>query len=48
METVASWDSLGHLRLAMEIERSLGIRLPAARLGQINSYATLRAAMAQA
>lgn len=45
METVEAWDSLGHLRLAMEIERSFKIRLPASKLAQVNSYASLRAAM---
>ncbi|RLJ36217.1 HAD superfamily phosphatase (TIGR01681 family)/FkbH-like protein [Litoreibacter meonggei] len=48
MDSLAAWDSLGHLRLAMELEQSLGLRLPAARLGQISSYAELQKAVAEA
>jgi len=45
MDTVARWDSLGHLKLAMEIDKSMGIHLPGDRLGQINSYAALKSAI---
>lgn len=45
MDTVSRWDSLGHLKLAMEIDKSMGIHLPGDRLGQINSYAALKAAI---
>lgn len=46
MDNVPRWDSLGQLRLAMAIEQDLGIRLPATQLGQLRSYAALRAAVA--
>jgi FkbH-like protein len=46
MESLANWDSLAHLKLAMEIEQKMGLRLPAATLGQISSYAHLRQALA--
>lgn len=47
METIAAWDSLGHLRLAMEIEQKMGLRVPGTRLGEINTYAGLKAAVAE-
>lgn len=47
-DSVAGWDSLGHLRLAMEIEQSLGRRIPGDRLGRIRSYQDLRMALAGA
>lgn len=45
-DSIAAWDSLGHLRLAMEIEQALGRRIPGERLGHIRSYQDLRAALA--
>ena len=45
-DSIAAWDSLGHLRLAMEIEQSLGRRIPGDRLGHIHSYEDLRLALA--
>lgn len=47
MESVAAWDSLGHLRLAMEIEQKMGLRLSGARLGHVDSYKELKAAIAE-
>ncbi len=47
MDTLPQWDSLTHLRLAMEIDQNLGIRLEGARLGRIASYNDLRAAISQ-
>ncbi|MEM7498402.1 MAG: HAD-IIIC family phosphatase [Pseudomonadota bacterium] len=46
MESVARWDSLGHLKLAMEIERRLAIRIPGEVLGDIRTYPALAAAVA--
>lgn len=44
-DSIAAWDSLGHLRLAMEIEQALGHRIPGERLVHIRSYQDLRAAL---
>ncbi len=38
MDTVEHWDSLGHLKLAMEIEQSLGVRIPADRFAGVRDY----------
>ncbi|MEM7499605.1 MAG: HAD-IIIC family phosphatase [Pseudomonadota bacterium] len=46
MDTIERWDSLGHLKLGMEIERRLGIRLTAATLGGIRSFSQLTDAIA--
>ncbi|MEM7670639.1 MAG: HAD-IIIC family phosphatase [Pseudomonadota bacterium] len=46
-ETVERWDSLGHLKLAMEIDQHLGIRIAGTRFGMVTSYADLRAAVAE-
>ncbi|MGZ2260290.1 HAD-IIIC family phosphatase [Roseobacter sp. A03A-229] len=45
MDTVPQWDSLAHLKLAMEIDQSLGIRLAGAHLSTIASYPALKAAV---
>ncbi|WP_299844092.1 HAD-IIIC family phosphatase [uncultured Jannaschia sp.] len=47
MDNVAAWDSLGHLRLAMELERQMGLRLAGTELSRLNSYAGIRAAAAE-
>jgi acyl carrier protein len=36
------WDSLGHLRLIMEIERRFEIRIPSNRVSELTSYDALR------
>jgi acyl carrier protein len=38
---VSGWDSLGHLGLVIEIERSLGITLTAAEMHQTERFADL-------
>jgi NAD(P)-dependent dehydrogenase (short-subunit alcohol dehydrogenase family)/acyl carrier protein len=43
--SVPRWDSLGHLKLMMEIERSLRVRLPAEALAKIQSYRDLEQAV---
>ena len=48
MDSVPAWDSLAHLKLAMEVDQSMGVRLAGAQLGGISSYPQLRAAVAQA
>lgn len=48
MESVPKWDSLTHLKLAMELDQSLNVRLAGGQLGAISSYVQLRAAVAQA
>ncbi|MEO1316774.1 MAG: HAD-IIIC family phosphatase, partial [Pseudomonadota bacterium] len=45
MDSIARWDSLGHLKLAMEIERRLGVRLPGDVVGQIRTFPELAAAV---
>jgi len=42
---VPRWDSLGHLKLMMEVERSLRVRLPAEALAKIQSYRDLERAV---
>jgi len=48
MDTVSSWDSLGHLKLAMQISQDLGVHLSGDTLGEIATYQTLKAAVAAA
>ncbi|MEY4544896.1 MAG: hypothetical protein RL685_1091 [Pseudomonadota bacterium] len=43
--SVPRWDSLGHLKLMMEVERSLRVRLPAEQLSKIQSYRDLEQAV---
>jgi hypothetical protein len=43
--SVPRWDSLGHLKLMMEVERSLRVRLPAEALTKIQSYRDLERAV---
>jgi NADP-dependent 3-hydroxy acid dehydrogenase YdfG len=43
--SVPRWDSLGHLKLMMEVERSLRVRLPAEALAKIQSYRDLERAV---
>jgi FkbH-like protein len=45
MDSIETWDSLSHLRLGMEVERSLGVRLPGETLAGIASYRGLAAAV---
>lgn len=42
---VPRWDSLGHLKLMMEVERALRVRLPAEQLAKIQSYRDLEQAV---
>jgi acyl carrier protein len=43
--SVPRWDSLGHLKLMMEVERALRVRLPAEMLARIQSYRDLERAV---
>jgi NAD(P)-dependent dehydrogenase (short-subunit alcohol dehydrogenase family) len=43
--SVPRWDSLGHLKLMMEVERALRVRLPAEALAKIQSYRDLERAV---
>ena len=43
--SVPRWDSLGHLKLMMEVEQALRVRLPAEALGRIQSYRDLEKAV---
>lgn len=43
--SVTRWDSLGHLKLMMEVEQALGVRLPADALSRIQSYRDLEDAV---
>lgn len=42
---VKRWDSLGHLKLMMEVEQALRVRLPAEALARIQSYRDLEKAV---
>lgn len=42
---VKRWDSLGHLKLMMEVEQALRVRLPAEALSRIRSYRDLEKAV---
>lgn len=42
---VKRWDSLGHLKLMMEVEQALRVRLPADALSRIRSYRDLEKAV---
>lgn len=48
MDSVSRWDSLGHLKLAMEITQSMGVQLPGHVLSEISTYEALRRAVANA
>ncbi len=39
------WDSLGHLKLMMEVEQALGIRLSGQHLGQLSTFQAVEAAV---
>ncbi len=41
-ETVAGWDSLGHLRLITAVEEAFGVRFPMERIPELVSPAHLR------
>jgi acyl carrier protein len=43
--SVKKWDSLGHLKLMMEVEQALRVRLPADALSKIQSYTDLERAV---
>jgi acyl carrier protein/NAD(P)-dependent dehydrogenase (short-subunit alcohol dehydrogenase family) len=43
--SVKRWDSLGHLKLMMEVEQALRVRLPADALSKIQSYRDLERAV---
>jgi acyl carrier protein len=43
--SVKRWDSLGHLKLMMEVEQALRVRLPAEALARIQSYRDLEKAV---
>jgi acyl carrier protein len=45
IDSVPRWDSLGHLKLMMEVEQALGVRLPAEALSRIQSYRDLERAV---
>ena len=42
---IKRWDSLGHLKLMMEVEQSLRVRLPADALSRLQSYKDLEKAV---
>lgn len=48
MDTVSNWDSLGHLKLAMQISQDLGVHLSGDTLGEIATYQALKKAVAAA
>lgn len=43
--SVPRWDSLGHLKLMMEVEQALRVRLPAEALSRVQSYRDLEQAV---
>lgn len=45
VSNVKRWDSLGHLKLMMEVEQALRVRLPAESLSRIQSYKDLERAV---
>ena len=47
MDSVEAWDSLGHLKLSMEVERGLGVHLSGDEIGGIRSYAALTEAVSR-
>lgn len=47
MDSVERWDSLGHLKLAMEIERHLRIRVPSETFSTVDSYPKLQSVVAE-
>jgi acyl carrier protein len=44
-DTIADWDSIGHLKLILEVEKVYGIRFPTAELGELTSGAKLQEAI---
>jgi acyl carrier protein len=44
-DTLPDWDSIGHLKLILEVERAFGIRFPTAELGELTSGAKLQEAI---
>jgi NAD(P)-dependent dehydrogenase (short-subunit alcohol dehydrogenase family)/acyl carrier protein len=47
MQNVSRWDSIGHLKLMMEVEQALQVRLDAGAIGHIQSFADLEHAVRQ-
>lgn len=47
MDSIERWDSLGHLKLAMEIERHLKIRVPGETFSTVDSYPKLQSVVAE-
>jgi FkbH-like protein len=48
MDSVSRWDSLGHLKLAMELNQQMGVHLSGDVLGDISTYPALRQAVVAA
>jgi acyl carrier protein len=44
-DTVADWDSVGHLKLILDIEETFAVRFSAAELLKLNSAAGIQAAL---
>ena len=47
-DTVSDWDSVGHLRLILEVERTFGVRFPAAEIPELTSAARIHQAIQEA
>jgi acyl carrier protein len=47
-DSLPAWDSLGHLRLMMAVEREFGIRLPTAQIAVARSVGDICGIVAQA
>ncbi|HTP28737.1 MAG TPA: SDR family NAD(P)-dependent oxidoreductase [Anaeromyxobacteraceae bacterium] len=45
---VSAWDSLGHLKLMMNVEHALSVTIPAGRLGGISNFEALEQAVVEA
>jgi acyl carrier protein len=44
-DTLPDWDSIGHLKLILEVEKAFGIRFPTAELGDLTSGAKFQEAI---
>lgn len=47
-ENLDEWDSFGHMRLIMAVEKAFGLTLTMAQISKIESFATLRATILEA
>ena len=44
-DTLSEWDSIGHLKLILSVEKAFGVRFPTAELGELTSGGRIQDAL---